>query len=228
VRQASAEARTAGVVFDLDGVLVDSEIWWDDARRTWAGQRARPWTEEDRRAVMGANGREWSQTMHDRLRVDTPPPDIEQAVVELVVARYRQEGPPRIEGAVEAVERIARIVPVALASSAHRAVIDAALEGLGLTGRFAVIVSSDEVERGKPDPAVYLETSRRLGIGPERLVVIEDSLNGVRAARAAGMRVVLVPNVTIPPAPGAGELADVVVPSLAALDATTLGIAAAT
>jgi HAD superfamily hydrolase (TIGR01509 family) len=225
VSEPPGEATTRGVIFDLDGVLVDSEIWWDDARRTWAAEQGRAWTGADRRSVMGANGREWSQTMHDRLELDIPPAEIEQAIVERVVARYRTDGPPRIDGAVDAVERVARLVPVALASSAHRAVIDAALDTLALSGRFRVIVSSDEVTRGKPDPAVYLETGRRLGIAPEHLVVIEDSLNGVRAARAAGMRVILVPNASIPPAPGARELANVVVPSLAALDAFVLGIA---
>jgi HAD superfamily hydrolase (TIGR01509 family) len=215
-----------GVVFDLDGVLVDSEIWWDDVRKAWAAQHGRQWTDDDRRAVMGANSRQWSETMRQRLRLALPPEAIEAAIVERVVARYRDEGPPRIEGAVEAVERIAALVPVAVASSAHRAVIDAALNGLGLASRFAVVVSSDEVDRGKPAPDVYLEAAQRLGIPPARLLVVEDSLNGVRAAKDAGMRVVLVPNASIPPAPGTEEIADVVVPSLAALDPAALGIAA--
>ncbi len=217
----------AGVVFDLDGVLVDSEIWWDDVRKAWAADHGAQWTEDDRHAVMGANSRQWSRTMRDRLGLDVAPAAIEAAIVERVVARYRDEGPPRIEGAVDAVERIAALVPVAVASSAHRAVIDAALDGLGLGDRFAVVVSSDEVERGKPEPDVYLEAARRLGIPPQRLAVVEDSLNGVRAAKAAGMRVVLVPNASIPPAPGAAEIADLVVNSLSHLDAGRLGIAAA-
>ncbi|HET7026587.1 MAG TPA: HAD family phosphatase [Candidatus Limnocylindrales bacterium] len=214
------------VVFDLDGVLVDSEVWWDDIRRDWAAEHGRRWTEADRAAVMGANGRQWSTTMARRLELDLPPAEIEGAIVGRVVARYRSEGPPRIDGAVDAVERAAREVPVAVASSAHRDVIDAALDGLGIADRFGAIVSSDEVEHGKPAPDVYLETARRLGVDPRGVVVVEDSLNGVRAAKAAGMRVVLVPNASIPPAPGAAELADVVLPSLAGFDPSVAALGA--
>jgi HAD superfamily hydrolase (TIGR01509 family) len=206
------------VIFDLDGVLVDSEIWWDEARRAFAREHGQAWTEDDRAAVMGANSRAWSITMRDRLGIDLPVDEIEREVVDAVVDRYRREGAPSIDGAVEAVQRIAAERPVAVASSAHRAVIDAALEAIGLAGTFAVVVSSDEVAHGKPAPDVYLETARRLGAAPSRCLVVEDSLNGVKAARAAGMTVVLVPNASVPPAPGTHEAADVVVDRLADLD----------
>jgi HAD superfamily hydrolase (TIGR01509 family) len=208
----------AAVVFDLDGVIVDSEIWWDDARRDFAADRGRTWTEDDRVAVMGANSRQWSRTMRRRLGIDDEDPAIERAIVEAVVERYRREGAPRIEGAVEAVRRLAADWPVAVASSAHHDVIAAALEATGLTGVFGVVVSSDDVDGGKPEPDVYLEAARRLGLAPERCLVVEDSYNGVRAARAAGMTVVLVPNATIPPASGTRELAHAVVDRLADLD----------
>jgi HAD superfamily hydrolase (TIGR01509 family) len=206
------------VIFDLDGVIVDSEIWWDEARREFAAQRGRSWSEADRAAVMGANSRQWSATMRERLHLDEPDTKIERAIVEAVVERYRREGAPKIPGAVEAVRRIALAWPTAVASSAHREVIDAALEATGLTDVFRVVVSSDEVERGKPEPDVYLEAALRLGVEPRRCLVVEDSLNGVKAAKAAGMTCVLVPNRTIPPAPGTAELADVVVERLADLD----------
>jgi HAD superfamily hydrolase (TIGR01509 family) len=206
------------VIFDLDGVIVDSEIWWDEARREFAAQRGRSWSEADRAAVMGANSRQWSATMRDRLHLDEPDRQIERAIVEAVVERYRREGAPIIPGAVEAVRRIGRAWPTAVASSAHGEVIDAALEATGLTGVFRVVVSSDEVERGKPEPDVYLEAARRLGVDPRRCLVVEDSLNGVKAAKAAGMTCVLIPNRTIPPAPGTAELADVVLERLADLD----------
>lgn len=205
-------------MFDLDGVIVDSEIWWDEARRDFAAARGKTWTEEDRVAVMGANSRQWSRTMRRRLGIDDEDELIERAIVDTVVARYRREGPPRIDGAVEAVRRIAARWPVAVASSAHPEVIEAALGATGLDGVFGVIVSSDEVERGKPEPAVYLEAARRLALPPERCLVVEDSYNGVRAGRAAGMTVVLVPNTTIPPAPGTRELAHAVVDRLGDLD----------
>jgi beta-phosphoglucomutase-like phosphatase (HAD superfamily) len=206
------------VIFDLDGVIVDSEIWWDEARRDFAAERGRSWSEADRAAVMGANSRQWSATMRDRLRLDEPDARIERAIVDAVVGRYRREGAPGIEGAVDAVRRIALAWPTAVASSAHREVIDAALEATGLGEVFRVVISSDEVERGKPAPDVYLEAARRMGVQPARCLVIEDSLNGVKAAKAAGMTCVLVPNATIPPAPGADELADVVLDRLADLD----------
>ncbi len=206
------------VVFDLDGVIVDSEIWWDEVRRDFAAARGKTWTEEDRVAVMGANSRQWSRTMRHRLGIDDEDGLIERAIVDGVVGRYRRDGAPRIDGAVEAVRRIAGRWPVAVASSAHPEVIEAALGATGLDGVFATVVSSDEVEHGKPEPDVYLEAARRLGIPPAACLVVEDSYNGVRAGRAAGMTVVLVPNATIPPAPGTRELAHAVVDRLGDLD----------
>jgi HAD superfamily hydrolase (TIGR01509 family) len=211
-------ARIEAVIFDLDGVIVDSEIWWDEARRDFAAARGRTWTEADRAAVMGANSRQWSRTMAERLRLDEPDAQIERAIVDAVVARYRRDGPPLIDGAVDAVRAIARRLTSAVASSAHREVIDAALTTTGLAEVFAVVVSSDEVAHGKPAPDVYLETARRLATPPAACLVIEDSFNGVKAARAAGMTCVLVPNATIPPAPGTAEMADAVVGRLGEID----------
>ena len=167
---------------------------------------------------MGANSRAWSRIMRERLDLDLPDEAIERAIVDGVVERYRREGAPRIEGAVDAVRRIAADRPVAVASSAHQSVIDAALAATDLTSVFSVVVSSDEVTHGKPAPDVYLEAARRLGADPATCLVVEDSLNGVKAARAAGMTVALVPNRSVPPAPGTAALADVVLPRLADLD----------
>lgn len=211
------------VIFDLDGVLVDSEIWWDEVRQEFASAHGRGWTAADREAVMGANSAAWAKTMRERLDLDMPAGEIERAIVDAVVDRYRADGPPLIDGAVEAAKRIAGTYPAAVASSAHRAVIDAALDATGLADTFGVIVSSDEVAHGKPAPDVYLETARRLGCEPAACLVVEDSLNGVRAAKAAGMTVVLVPNVSIPPAAGTAELADRVVDRLADLDPVSIG-----
>ncbi|MDQ6795950.1 MAG: HAD family phosphatase [Chloroflexota bacterium] len=217
-----AVPRVRAVIFDLDGVIVDSEIWWDQARQAFAAERGRRWTEDDRRAVMGANSRQWSVTMRERLAIDDAPPSIERAIVDAVVGRYRREGAPAIDGAGQAVRRIAAALPAGLASSAHREVIDAALDATGLAGVFRVVVSSDEVSKGKPEPDVYLEAARRLRIPPGACLVVEDSYNGVRAAKAAGMTCVLVPNRTIPPAPGTAEMADFVIDRLADLDPARL------
>jgi beta-phosphoglucomutase-like phosphatase (HAD superfamily) len=206
------------VLFDLDGVIVDSEPWWHAIRVEWAAARGLTWTEADNRACMGRNSRDWAAIMQERLALDLTIPEIERAVVDALVARYASEPAPRVPGAVEAVVRIAGLLPSAIASSAHPAVIAAALAAVGLTGCFPVIVSADNVAVGKPAPDVYLEAARRLGFAPDRCLVVEDSLNGVLAGRAAGMTVVLIPNASVPPGEGAAEAADLVMARLADLD----------
>jgi HAD superfamily hydrolase (TIGR01509 family) len=171
---------------------------------------------------MGANSRQWSATMKDRLGLDLPAETIERAIVDGVVERYRREGPPTIDGAVEAVRRIGARWPSALASSSHREVIEAALAATGLGPVFAAVVSSDDVSHGKPAPDVFLEAARQLGAAPSATLVVEDSLNGLKAGRAAGMTTVLVPNHSVPPAPGADGFADLVVDRLADLDPAAL------
>lgn len=211
------------MIFDLDGVIVDSEIWWDEVRSTFAAANGREWTADDQAAVMGANSRGWARIMRERLRLDLPEATIERAIVDGVAQRYRQEGAPRIDGAAEAVRRIAADRPVALASSSHREVIDQALAATGLGDVFTAVVSSDEVAEGKPAPDVYLEAARRLGIPAAACLVVEDSYNGVRAGKAAGMVVVLVPNRSVPPAAGTSALADLVLDRLADLDPARIG-----
>ena len=211
------------VIFDLDGVLVDSEIWWDEVRHEFAAEHDRTWTAADQVAVMGANSRGWAQIMRERLDLPLSDQAIERAIVDGVVARYAREGAPMIDGAVEAVRRIAADRPVAIASSAHHDVIAATLAATGLTDVFGVIVSSDDVDHGKPAPDVYLEVARRLSVAPERALVVEDSRNGVLAGKAAGMTVVLIPNEAVPPAPGAIEAADLVLERLADLDPDAFG-----
>ena len=215
------------IIFDLDGVIVDSEIWWDEVRRDFAGSHGRPWTVDDRASVMGRNSRQWSETMRARLLLELTPAEIERAIVEAMVDRYRAEGAPEIEGAAAAVERLARSYPLGLASSAHRDVIDASLRATGLDRVFQVVVSSDDVAHGKPEPDVYLETARRLGVDPSRCLVIEDSLNGVLAGRAAGMAVALVPNLAVPPAAGAHEAATIVLERLDMIDPVAIAALAA-
>ncbi len=215
----TTERRFDAVLFDLDGVLTDSEGWWNEVRIDFAREHDRPWTQDDQRAVMGANSRQWAATMRQRLRLDhLSERAIEEAIVEGVVRRYRDSPSPVIPGAPETVRRIARQVPVAIASSAHRAVIDAAVDALGLHGIFRAVVSADEVARGKPAPDVYLRAAALLGVDPVRCLVVEDSLNGVRAGTEAGMFVVLVPNASVPPGEGAHELADRVLETLGGLD----------
>jgi HAD superfamily hydrolase (TIGR01509 family) len=204
------------VVFDLDGVLVDSEHLWDDVRETLARERGGRWHEGAQADMMGMSSPEWSRYMHDVIRLPEPPDEINAEVVRRMEARY-SEHLPLIDGAIDAVERLATSFRLGLASSSNRRVIDAVLAASGLDTRFAVTVSSEEVERGKPAPDVFLEAARRLEAAPARCAAVEDSANGIRAARAAGMRVIAIPNRRYPPATDALELADVVLGSLAEL-----------
>ncbi len=207
------------VIFDLDGVLVDAEIWWDEVRIDFAARHGRTWTEEDRAAIMGANSFGWSTLMRDRLALpDVPREVIEAEIVDAMVTRYRSDGAPLIPGAVATVRRVAAELPVAVASSGHPQVIAAALDALGIADVFAVVVSSDAVPLGKPAPDVYLLAAAQLDVPPVTCLVVEDSLNGVLAGRAAGMTVVLVPNGAVPPAAGAREAASIVLDRIDDLD----------
>jgi beta-phosphoglucomutase-like phosphatase (HAD superfamily) len=215
--------RFDAVLFDMDGVLVDSEPWWNEARIEFAGRHGRAWTHEDQALCMGGNSREWAEVMQARLDLrGIPVAAIQDAVVAGVVARYRSRPAPIIGDAPVQVRRIGETRPVAIASSSHPDVIEAAVAALGLRGDMGAIVSSDEVSAGKPAPDVYLLAASRLGVGPGRCLVVEDSVNGVRAGKAAGMTVVLVPNASVPPAGDAFTLADHIVPALAALDPDAL------
>jgi len=215
----------AAVIFDLDGVIVDSEIWWHEERVAWATGLGRSWSAEDSQAVMGANSLAWARIMRERKGL---PPEqdaaIEADIVGRVVRRY-DAGAPEIVGAVDAVRRITASWPVAIASSAHRDVISAALRATGLEAIVPIVISSDDVEHGKPAPDVYLAAARALGVAPEACLVAEDSINGVKAGLAAGMRVVLVPNASVPPAAGAAALATYVLGRLADLDPGSLPLA---
>ena len=198
------------VVFDLDGVIVDSEQVWDDVREQLVRERNGRWHEGAQAAMMGMSSPEWSRYMHDELGLPESPEEINEEVVRRMLERYL-ESLPLIDGAVDAVRRLAGSFTLGLASSSNRPLIDAVLDGAGIAGCFAAVVSSEEVARGKPAPDVYLEAARRLGREPARCAAVEDSSNGLRAAHAAGMRVIAIPNAHYPPADDALALADVIV-----------------
>jgi HAD superfamily hydrolase (TIGR01509 family) len=206
----------AAVVFDMDGVLIDSETVWNDARRELVERSGGRWRDDAQRAMMGMSSVEWSRYMHDELGVPMSSEEISAAVVAELERRYR-ERLPLIDGAREAVVRTAAQWPLALASSANRPVIELALREAGLADRFAATVSSEEVPRGKPAPDVYLEAARRLGVHADRCVAIEDSTNGIRSADAAGMGVVAIPRPDYPAEKRALARAKVVLDSLAEL-----------
>jgi HAD superfamily hydrolase (TIGR01509 family) len=203
------------VIFDLDGVLLDSEQAWDQARRDLVAETGGTWTATATRAMMGMSSREWPRYVRDMLGVPMDADAINADIVRRMVEGYR-ERLPLLPGAREAVDRIAARWPIGLASSSNREVIDEVLHAMGIADRFLATVSSEEVRRGKPAPDVWLEAARRMDVDPAAAVAIEDSENGIRSAHAAGLRVLAVPNPHFPPAAEAVALATVL-PDLAAL-----------
>jgi HAD superfamily hydrolase (TIGR01509 family) len=203
----------AAVVFDLDGVLLASEEVWDAVRERYVVEHGGRYDAEVQRAMMGMSAPEWSRFLHEEAGVREEPEEIDRAVVELMLASYRREL-PLLPGAEEAVRRAAAAFPLALASSSNREIFEEVLELAGLAGCFQATVSSEEVARGKPAPDVYLEAARRLGVAAKRCAAVEDSHAGIRSAKAAGMRVVAIPNASYPPDDEALVLADVVLESL--------------
>lgn len=209
------------VIFDLDGVLIDSEQLWDRARRDVVQERHGEWPAGATEAMQGMSTPEWSDYMHAMPGVDLPAGEIAVLVVEKLVASY-QKALPLNPGAVAAVRRMGERWPLGLASSSDRHVIDVVIELADLDGRFAAIVSSEEVARGKPAPDVYLETARRLGIRSERAAAVEDSANGIRSALSAGTCVLALPNPHYPPPPAVVEGVHLVLTSLDDLTVDTV------
>ena len=204
------------VVFDLDGVIVDSEPVWADVRERYTSEVGGTYGETATRDMMGMSSHEWSAYMAEKLGVPGTPAEINAAIVERMLARYGEK-PPLIPGAVDAVRRIADRFPLGIASSSNPELIEVVLAASGLSKLFPVRVSSQEVPRGKPAPDVYLEAARRLGVDPAYCGAVEDSHNGIRSAKAAGMRVVAVPNPHFRPDEEALAQADVVLGSVGEL-----------
>ena len=210
------------VVFDLDGILIQTEELWNEIRERLARERGGRYDAQAQRDMMGMSSPEWSRYMHDELGVPDPPEEISTEVVRRLEEVYRRRL-PLIHGAQEAVVQLSARWPLGLASSSNRELIDLVLELSGLARFFRATVSSEEVARGKPAPDVYLEAARRLSVPPKRCAAVEDSRNGIRAAKAAGMRVIAIPNPHFPPDDESLELADVTLGSLAELSPATVG-----
>jgi len=203
------------VIFDMDGVLVDTEHLWDEVREELTGEWGGRYTPEAQQAMMGMSSREWSRYLHEVVGLRELPEVINGEVVRRMLARYEADLPV-VPGAVDAVRALASAgYRLAVASSSNRELIDTVLRRLGLTELFEVTVSSEEVARGKPAPDVYLEAARRLRVEPGRCAAVEDSASGIRAAHLAGMRVIAYPNRHYPPADEVLALADATVTSVA-------------
>ncbi|HEX4760006.1 MAG TPA: HAD family phosphatase [Thermoleophilaceae bacterium] len=207
------------MIFDLDGVLLDSEQVWNAAKKELVDERGGEWRDQAPRDMMGMSSPEWSAYLRDELGVPMEVEEISAEVVNRLEHIYRERLPLH-DGAREAVEQAAGRWPLGLASSSNREIIELFLDLSGLRELFAATVSSEELERGKPAPDVYLETARRMGVEPERCAAVEDSENGIRSAKAARMYVVALPNEVYPPAEDALAQADAVIGSLRELQST--------
>jgi len=208
-----SDSAVSAVVFDMDGVLTDTETIWDEVRQGLAAQDGVPWPEEATHAMLGMSTPEWSEYMATTVGVKGDAAAVARRTIDEMAARYHQHL-PTLPGAAAAVERLSQRWPLGLASSSPRRLIDAVLSELRLTERFGATVSTEEVAAGKPSPDGYLRVCELLGVDPTRAVAIEDSSNGLRSAAAAGMKVIAVPHEAFPPADDALALTAAVVRSL--------------
>jgi HAD superfamily hydrolase (TIGR01509 family) len=201
------------VVFDLDGVLIDTESVWEEVRRGYVTEAGREFLPDSQQRMMGMSTGEWSRHLSVDVGVGRTPEIVAREVLHRMAGRYR-DALPLIPGGVEAVRRLGARYPLALASSSARILIDQVLETAGLADAFRATFSTEQVPRGKPAPDVYLAAAAALGVPPADCAAVEDSSNGLRAAAAAGLAVVAVPHGAYPPDPDALALADLVVEKL--------------
>lgn len=209
------------VVFDLDGVLIDSEPLWEQVRRQVVAEHGGHWAPDAQRRLMGMSTREWARYLGEDLGVGLPPEQVAALVIERMAARYT-EHLPLMPGAVEAVRRLAARWPLGLASSSPPSLIETVLDAASLRSSFQTTMSTEQVSRGKPAPDIYLAVAGQLGRQPRRCAAVEDSANGLRSAAAAGLHVIAIPHPWYPPDPAALEDADVVLTSLAELTPDTV------
>jgi HAD superfamily hydrolase (TIGR01509 family) len=204
------------VVFDLDGVLIDSEPVWEQVRRQLVAERGGHWTTGAQRRLMGMSTGEWARYLSEDLGVGLPPDTVARLVIERMAARYT-ERLPLMPGAVEAVRRLAADWPLGLASSSPPSLIAVVLDTASLRACFTAVMSTEQVARGKPAPDIYLAVAGQLGRPPGRCAAVEDSSNGLRSAAAAGLRVIAIPHPRYPPDPDALGRAAAVLHGLAEL-----------
>ena len=204
------------VVFDLDGVLIDSEPVWEQVRRGLVAERGGHWAPDAQRRLMGMSTQEWARYLSEDLGVGLPPEEVAALVIDRMAASYRKRI-PLLPGAVDAVHRLAARWPLGVASSAPAVLIETVLESAGLRACFQVTMSTEQVPRGKPAPDIYLAVTERLGFPPAACAAIEDSSNGLRSAAAAGLHVIAIPHPAYPPEPDALAQASLVLPTLADL-----------
>jgi len=206
------------VIFDLDGVIIDSEEEWNTVRHRVAEAHGGHWDPmTDQAFLMGDNSMQWAARMRETNGVQLSDKEIYEAIVEGLREKYVRRL-PLISGAREAIASLSLEYRLGLASSSPLELIEYVLELAGLSGDFRAVVSSDEVSRGKPEPYVYQEACARLGAAPAHAAAVEDSTSGIQAAAAAGLAVIAIPNPAFPPSDAVLDLADVVLASIVQLD----------
>jgi len=201
------------VIFDMDGLLIDSEPAWDKARAELAAQYGKPWTTADHHNVMGVSTLEWTEYMINHFEATMPPEEMQKLVIDQMAAMYNDQI-PFFRGAVELVQSVAAKYPTGLASGSPRQLIDIVTSYSGFDDCFQVILSADEIGKGKPAPDVYLATAERMGVDPAKCACLEDSGYGILSGKAAGMMVIAVPDERFPPAAEMVAQADIVLGSL--------------
>ncbi len=201
------------IVFDMDGLLVDSEPYWEQARQQLAAEVGQAWTIDDQQAVMGSSTSGWSRYLIQRLKLDISQQAVEERIIQKMLEFYRQKI-PYLPGAVEAVNLAVQHYPTGLASGSQHSLLEAVLNDAAMRDKFQVVVAADTLPHGKPAPDVYLEAARRLGIEASHCVCLEDSQNGILAGKAAGMKVIAVPDARFSPPDEILRQADIVLPSL--------------
>jgi HAD superfamily hydrolase (TIGR01509 family) len=181
------------IVFDMDGVLIDSEVIWRRVREVYASELGKPWTSDDQAAMMGCSTPQWSAGMRERLRISHLSAEaLADEIKRRVRLAFEDELPVR-PGVLQALKALGQKYPLALASGSPRELVDCAMEITGFTTYFSSILSGDDVTHGKPHPEIYLSTLMRLGTAAQRTVGIEDSYNGLKALHSAGMLSVAAP-----------------------------------
>jgi HAD superfamily hydrolase (TIGR01509 family) len=211
----------SAVVFDLDGVLIDSEPVWEQVRRQVVAEFGGHWAPDAQRRLMGMSTSEWASYLSQDLGVRLPADQVASLVIERMAARYRDRL-PLMPGAVSAVRGLAARWPLGLGSSSPVSLISTVLETSGLDTSFEVVMSTEQVAAGKPAPDIYLAVTAGLGVQPAESVAIEDSSNGLRSAAAAGLTVIAVPQPAYPPEPSALGRARLVLPDLTGLTAAAV------
>jgi HAD superfamily hydrolase (TIGR01509 family) len=204
------------VVFDLDGVLIDSEPVWEQVRRGLVAEQGGHWAADAQHKLMGMSTPEWARYLSEDLGAGLPPDKVAALVIDRMAASYR-EHIPLLPGAADAVRGLAARWPLGLASSAPAVLIETVLASAGLRSYFQVTMSTEQVPRGKPAPDIYLAVAARLGVAPASCAAVEDSSNGLRSAAAAGLRVIAIPRPQYPPDPAALAATSLVLSTLADL-----------